>query len=189
MLRLIALFFILILFSSCKNKVEKKDSEDSELVEVEILRLADKYNAVQGWDTLDYHYTIQYQELFSDSNKLFLLDELIYITDIKKEKNKYFILGSSDLNHTFYFQFECSKSQVNSLLENGISYFSEVALISKITGIKKLVITVGGETDYHEVQTGEDSYKSFPYSYAQIQEGDDFLLTGKLVDFYIENRE
>lgn len=189
MAKLLAICSILILLFSCENKEKKKEQEASELVDIEIKRLAEKYNAVHGWDTLDYNFTIQYQELFSDSNQFILLDKPIYITDIKKENNKYFISGSSYLNHTFYFRLECSKSQVNSLLKNDISYFSDIGLISKITSVEKLVITVGGEIEYHEVQTGEDSYESIPYSYAQVQEAEDFLLTGKLVDFYIKNRD
>ena len=69
-----------------------------------------------------------------------------------------------------------------------ISYRSNIGLISKITSVKKLVILLGSEIDYDYKQTGEDSYETNPYSYLQIQGTDDFLLTGKLIDFYIKNK-
>lgn len=165
----------------------RKQKGKKELGKIEIQALADKYNAVKGWDRLDFDYTIQYQELFSDSNKLISLDEYVEITDIKKVNNKYFILGNCGLYPFFYFRLECAKPQINRLINMDISYSSDIGLISKITGVRKLDIIVGSGIDYDEVETGENSYESIPYSYVQIQGTDDFLLTGKLVDFYIKN--
>ena len=188
MTKLLTVCSILILFISCEEKKKKKEQAEIDIVKVEIQKMAEKYDAIQDWDTLDFDYTIQYQDLFSDSNRLILIDKYVDITDIKKDRNKYYISGNSNFYPTFYFRLECEKSQIYSLMNMDISYRSNIGLISKITSVKKLVILLGSEIDYDYKQTGEYSYETNPYSYLQIQGTDDFLLTGKLIDFYIKNK-
>lgn len=192
MTKTLTLFSILIILTACGDSKDKTDTaKKKEFVNQAIKQLAEKYNAVQGWDTLDFDYTIQYQDILSDSNKFILLDMYVDITDIYKKNNKYFVSGNcgSYTYPIFYFRLECTKSQINSLINTDISNRSDIGLITKITGVKKLDIIIGSEIDYDEIEIGENSYESIPYSYVQIEESDDFLLTGKLVDFYIKNRE
>lgn len=185
--KLLTFLSIITLVSSCGNKEREDDLATKRIATIEIKKLGDKYKAIQNWDTLDYDYTIQYQELFSDTNKLVLLDDWVIITDIKEENNKNIVVGECGFYPTFYFKLECDKSQINKLINMDISYGSHIGIIAKITDLKKPELELVSEVEYDIEETDENHYETIAYSYLQIEGANDIFLKGKLIDFYVKN--
>ena len=142
-------------------------------------QLAEKYHAIQELDTLNFEYSIEYQDFFSDTNKHVLINKEVYITDIHKKNDKYFISGVSDYYPVLYFQFECSKQQMNQILKlTKDKYPRNIGLIARLNFVAMLEFAIGTE-----VAEDED------FSTITIEGSDDFFMKGELVDFYIEEED
>ncbi len=104
------------------------------------------------------------------------------------KNNQYYLLGeyySSSIHSSFQFQFNITEEQAKEIMSKNISaYQDEIAIVSKIHSVNKIVIKVGSECDCY-VEDGECDCESYIY----VQSTSGYFLTGELVDFIVMEKD
>lgn len=168
---------LVLLLPGCTSSTneETKESINEEVRGLIFADLADKYKAVRGWHDTIYNYTIEYQNLISDTSQLYTLEGLIYIKDIYKKDSRFYIFGVLYQYPFYCFRLECSENQITKILNdiNGFS-FSYSCLVVKINDVKNLNLEI--------VAMVEDEYSAF----IDLDYSKNIIIHGYLIDFYFD---
>lgn len=176
------LVILFIFFASCNEGNDKSKSDYAEKRQIEenlkwekLSKIAKKYDAIAGFDTLSFPYSYEYQNLLSKNNKI-LLDDFS-IDDIVRKDSVYIV---SIQKEYFFIEIKCSLNQIQELLSDRTDenswhhYFSNGEIIVAINSIKKVRFQIETEVE----NSGSEDEE--PEVNLDLGTSDDFLLKGEL---------
>ena len=177
-----------------KKEAPKESSEAQKIEsqkEILIRELAEKYNALVGWNQTKYYYTVQLQDLFINSDIPILFEG--YVDDIFIKDGQYYIRFYTGMVVTIwywvepgeeppprkqnevYFVLKCDSNKVSEII-NSETPSNWYVVVGKIENVTKPILQISGYSEY-ESEEVELEYKP----------SDTFIATGVCIDFsYIE---
>ncbi|AEV33834.1 hypothetical protein Oweho_2876 [Owenweeksia hongkongensis DSM 17368] len=175
MFRAFLYLFLILLTISCKDETSSKHEHEkqNDKKESAIDDFATKHNALQHWDTVNYDFSLQYQELFTDSPQPLMIDDS-RIIDVYRKDSTYFIFGEALDYPFFYFRLEIERGQAKKIIDSNIKpYDNKIAIVTMPTSIRQLDFILNAEFfDEHQYRIVLDG-------------GGDFFLEGKMIDFLL----
>jgi hypothetical protein len=185
---LTGIFVVVVCLCACSKRSQKSENDvRNERYDAmnnrnqdETKKLAQKYEAAQGWDSLCY-YSYQFEELFIQEKKKICFQG--GIDDIEKRDSLYFIEAVNATKYDFNYLAEISLSQdqFKQMQLSGNDYL-EASFILEVTQIEKITPRIATiyENDYDEEghQIG-NAYLDLDFDESLV------LIKGNLVDFYI----
>lgn len=167
------LFLLLIFFVSCSS--EKKDYKREIAKKQLIDNISRVYDASITFDTVDYEFTYQYQELLKKNSKVIINN--FRIIDIAELDSGYNLFCARDYWGGMSYNIFCPKSQILKFIDENsqivkLRYSTNYYLILKIKSINKIKFELDAHTSYEECEI------RLEYGYR-----DNFMCEAELLDF------
>ncbi len=187
------IFLVISFLTSCgqsDQKFKEKDvivKQKREQIKISnekaIINLSQRYNAVLGWDSLDF-YTYHLQEIFIDKKKLLCFEG--ELEDITKKDSSYYLKVKSTYRASFkkYVAQISLNHQAFAKLQKVLktnNFNNKGCFIVKVSQIISVSPEIKSESEYD----GEESSSFLYYDFNESL----LIFKGELIDFYFKEEE
>jgi hypothetical protein len=163
----------LFLLLGCNSNDEENKISDEEQ---RLNEFKEKYSSALNIDTLDYNFTIQYQDIFENSkDSVFVSYWSCSLLDIKKQQGRYYTyLHYDSYPYPIIIILSCTKEQAEELVK--LTYFNSFSVLFKMESFENVNFTIDASSEI--VDNGESCETSI-----YLDVSNQFIIRGVLQDY------